>query len=147
MSGLQLHHLSFNQEEGIDHSARSEGTDSTIRISFSFCLNFLSIFILFYCQHRADTGVELLVANTEPKIGVELVVPPITYEEEKEGMVANLRVGFKERQHKCLSKSITIILPPSKRHYPKILCSELVLSFAPVIEPLVVAVGTNPTPD
>ncbi|KAL6342662.1 hypothetical protein AAG906_013068 [Vitis piasezkii] len=41
--------------------------------------------------------------------------------EEEEDMIANLRVGFKERQHKRLSKSITIILPPSKRHYPKIL--------------------------
>ena len=75
------------------------------------------------------------------------MVPPIAYEEEKEDMAANLRVGFKERQHKCLSKSITIILPPSKRHYLKILCSELVLTFALVIEPLAVAVGTNPTPD
>lgn len=54
LSGLQLHRLSFSQEEGIGHSAHSEGTDSTIRTSFSFCLNFLSILILFCYQHRAE---------------------------------------------------------------------------------------------
>ncbi|RVW99883.1 hypothetical protein CK203_029238 [Vitis vinifera] len=77
-----------------------------------------------------NTWVELLAANTKPKIGIELVVPPIAYEEEKEDMAVNLRVGFKERQHKRLSKSITITLPPSKRPCPKILYSELVLTFA-----------------
>lgn len=76
-----------------------------------------------------------------------MVVPPIAYEEEKEDMAVNLRVGFKERQHKRLSKSITITLPPSKRPCPKILYSELVLTFALVIEPSTVAAGSNSTPD
>lgn len=75
------------------------------------------------------------------------MVPPITYEEEEEDMAANLRAKFKERQHKSLSKSIMVIIPPYKRPYPKILCSELILTFASMTGPSAVAVGTNPTLD
>ncbi|KAJ9705549.1 hypothetical protein PVL29_003549 [Vitis rotundifolia] len=32
-------------------------------------------------------------------------------------MAANLRVGFKERQHKCLFEAITVAPPPTKRSY------------------------------
>lgn len=96
---------------------------------------------------KPNTGVELLVASAEPKTEVELVLPPITYKEEEEDMAANLRARFKERQHKSLSKSITVIIPPYKRPCPKILCSELILTFASVIGPSVVAAGTNPMLD
>lgn len=75
------------------------------------------------------------------------MVPPITYEEEEEDMAANLRAKFKKRQHKSLSKSITVIIPPYKRPCQKILCSEFILTFASVTGPSAVAAGTNPTLD
>lgn len=45
-------------------------------------------------------------------------MPCIIYElKGKEDMAANLRVGFKERQHKCLFEAITVAPPPTKRSY------------------------------
>lgn len=47
--------------------------------------------------------------GTVPEMEIEPVMPCIIYEvEEEEDMVANLRAGFKERQHKCLSESIAV---------------------------------------
>lgn len=89
----------------------------------------------------------MLATRAEPKTEVELAVPPITYEEEEEDMAANLRARFKEKQHKSLSKSITVIIPPYKRPCLKILCSELILTFASVTGPSTVVVGTNPMLD
>ena len=72
------------------------------------------------------------------------MVPPINYKEEgEEDMVANLRAGFKERQRKSLSESITVISFPSKRPYPKILYPELVLAIALELVPSTVATGSN----
>lgn len=58
-------------------------------------------------------------------------------------MVANLRVGFKKRQHKRHFESITVIPPPTKMPCTKILCSEPVSIIALVLEPLVAVAGTN----
>ncbi|RVW27621.1 hypothetical protein CK203_099147 [Vitis vinifera] len=60
-------------------------------------------------------------------------------------MVVNLRAAFKERQCKRLSKSITVIPPPSKRPYPEILCPWPILAIAPILTPSAVVVGDNPS--
>ena len=79
---------------------------------------------------------DLLAASTEPEIGVEPVVPPITWEEEKEeDMAANLRTRFKERQCKHLFKSIMVIPSLSKRPYLVIICPEPILAIASVPVP------------
>ena len=62
-------------------------------------------------------------------------------------MVANIRVGFKKRQHKRLSESISVIPPPAKMPCSKILCSKPVSIIAPVTEPLVAIAGTNHVSD
>lgn len=48
------------------------------------------------------------------------MVFPIVYEEEREegDTVLNLRVGFRERQHKRMSESITVSPSPSKKPCP-----------------------------
>lgn len=82
------------------------------------------------------------VANTELKTGVELVVPPIACEEkEEEDMATNLRVGFKERQHKCLSESIMVNPTPFKRTCPEPIYLEPVSALTLVLVPSTTAVG------
>lgn len=64
-------------------------------------------------------------ASTEPETGVELVVSHIVYEEkEEEDIATNLRVGFKERQRKRLSESITVNLAPFKKPCPEPICMD-----------------------
>ena len=88
--------------------AHSEGIDSTTR-TFDFSISFIliSVFIFLNCQHQArDKGWA--------------VVAPIVCEYEKdEDMATNLRVGFRERQHKHLSESIVVNPAPLKRACPK----------------------------
>ncbi|KAL6348494.1 hypothetical protein AAG906_009954 [Vitis piasezkii] len=60
-------------------------------------------------------------------------------------MVANLRAAFKERQRKRLSKSITVIPPPSKRPYLEILCPWPILAIAPILAPSATEAGSNPS--
>ncbi|RVW87611.1 hypothetical protein CK203_041142 [Vitis vinifera] len=80
------------------------------------------------------------VANTEPKTGVEM--PPIACKEkEEEDMATNLRVGFKERQYKCLSESIMVNPTPFKRTCLEPICLELVSALTPVLVPSTTAVG------
>lgn len=75
---------------------------------------------------------------------VELVVPPIICEEkEDENMATNLRAGFKKRQCKCLSKSIMVVIPSTKKLCIEILCPKLVLAIAPAPEPSVATLGIN----
>lgn len=72
------------------------------------------------------------------------MVPPINYKEEREeDMVANLRVGFKERQRKRLFESITVISFPSKIPCPEILCPEPVLAIALALVPSTTTTGSN----
>ncbi|RVW61554.1 hypothetical protein CK203_065654 [Vitis vinifera] len=55
-------------------------------------------------------------SNGKPKAWVVQVVSLIICDEEKEeDMASNLRVGFRERQHKGLSKSIIVNPTPSKK--------------------------------
>ncbi|RVW28597.1 hypothetical protein CK203_100868 [Vitis vinifera] len=106
--------------------------------------SFFLIFILFCRQTEPDTKVDLSTTSTEPKVEVEPVVPPINYKEEREeDMVANLRVGFKERQHKRLFESITVISFPSKIPCPEILCPEPVLAIALALVPSTTTTGSN----
>lgn len=64
------------------------------------------------------------------------MVFPIIYEEKgDEDMAEKLRVGFKERQRKHLSESITVISHSAKKPYPEILCSKPLLIIAPALEP------------
>ncbi|KAL6346604.1 hypothetical protein AAG906_000222 [Vitis piasezkii] len=64
-------------------------------------------------QDQAD----LYFLGAEPSTWVEPVVPRVIHEleEDEEDMVANLRAGFKERQRKCLSKSIVVTPLLAKR--------------------------------
>lgn len=82
-------------------------------------------------------------ASTKPNTKVEPVVPPIIYEEEgEENMATNLRAGFKKRQCKCLSESITVF-PPTKKPCINILCPKPVLAIAPALKPLIATLGIN----
>lgn len=73
---------------------------------------------------------------------------PIACEEkENKDMVTNLRTEFKERQRKCLSESITVIFPPSKRLCLEPLCQKPILAIAPVLEPSAATTSTNLTSD
>lgn len=53
--------------------------------------------------------------------------------EEDEDMAVNIRVGFKERQHKCLSEFITLASPPANKSCVEVLSAAPVpdISFAP----------------
>ncbi|KAL6331672.1 hypothetical protein AAG906_014322 [Vitis piasezkii] len=53
----------------------------------------------------------------------------------KEDMATNLKVGFKERQHKCLSESITVVIPPTKKPCMKVLCPMPVSTIHPMPKP------------
>ena len=61
-------------------------------------------------------------------------------------MAPNLRVDFKEGQCKCLSESIMVIHPPTKKPCTKILCPELVSTIALVPEPSTFVAGTSHAP-
>lgn len=62
-------------------------------------------------------------------------------------MATNLRAGFKKRQRKCLSESMTVISPPTKKPCTKIHCLELVSAIAPTLEPSVTTAGISPASD
>ena len=64
-------------------------------------------------------------------------------EEEEKDMVANLRIEFKERQHKRLSKSIMVVFPSSKRPYSEPLYLEPVLAIASALAPSTAITGSN----
>lgn len=86
----------------------------------------------------------MLAASTEPDTEVEPVVPPVICEEEgEENMATNLRAGFKKRQCKCLSKSITVVSPSTKKPCIEILCPKPVLAIAPTLKPLTATLGIN----
>lgn len=88
---------------------------------------------------KSKTGIERSAVSTEPKTWVESLVPLIACEEEEdENMAVNLRTGFKERQFKHLSESITVNLPSFKRPY-----LEPVLAIAPMPAPSAAATSTN----
>lgn len=71
-------------------------------------------------------------------------MPPIICEEEEEeeDMTFNLRVGFHERQRKCLSESIAINPTPLKR-----VCPKPTLIPSPVPVPPTTAATVTPEPD
>lgn len=62
-------------------------------------------------------------------------------------MASNLRVGFQERQHKCLFESIVVNHSPSKRACLELARLEPVLAFAPVSAPLTIVAEITPEPD
>ncbi|RVW91869.1 hypothetical protein CK203_030189 [Vitis vinifera] len=63
-----------------------------------------------------DLEADLDLPGVKPDTKVELVVPRIIHEPEREDdMAKNLRAGFRERQRKCLSEYITVATPPTKR--------------------------------
>lgn len=63
---------------------------------------------------------------------------------EDEDMVVNIRVGFKERQHKCLSEFIALAPPPANKSCVEVLSATLVpdIPFAP--KPLTDDAGQGP---
>lgn len=86
--------------------------------------------------------------NTEPKTGVELVVSHIVYEEEEEEDIAtNLRVGFKERQRKRLSESITVNPTPFKKPYLKPISMHPISALTSMPVPLTTVGGIIPNPN
>lgn len=75
---------------------------------------------------------------------IELIVPPIICEEEREeNMATNLRVEFKKRQCKYLSESIMVVPSSTKKPYIEILCSKPISTIAPTPEPSVATAGIN----
>lgn len=95
-----------------------------------------------------DMEVELSTSSIESEVEVELMVPPIICkEEEEEDMTTNLRVEYKERQHKRLSKSITIVPPPTKKPCMEILGLKPVSAIASTLEPSAAAAAGNPALD
>lgn len=86
--------------------------------------------------------------GAEPDTWVESVVPCVIHEleEDEEDMVANLRAGFKERQRKCLSKSIAVTSLLAKRSCANDTHVELILNAPSAPMPLVDAVRPNNTP-
>lgn len=92
--------------------------------------------------------IELSTSSIELEVEVELMVPPIICkEEEEEDMATNLRVEYKERQRKHLSKSITIVPPPTKKPCMEILGQEPVSTIASTLEPSAAAAAGNPVLD
>ena len=121
-------------------STYSESSGPTIFIFFSF--TFFRNFIFF--RDQLDSSMDSSSTETEQETRVELMIPHIICEEEgDEDMVANLRVGFKERQHKCLFESITVVFLPTKKPCTEILCPVPVLAIAPMLKPSVAVVGPN----
>ncbi|KAL6340253.1 hypothetical protein AAG906_040689 [Vitis piasezkii] len=70
-----------------------------------------------------DSMADSSTAGTEPETEVEPMVPRIICEPKgEEDMAKNLKFGFKERQRKWLSESITVAPPPAKKSYTEVLC-------------------------
>ena len=95
-----------------------------------------------------DLEADLHFLGAELDTWVEPVVSRVIQELEKdeENMVANLRAGFKERQHKCLSKSIAVAPFLAKRSCAKDTYVEPISNAPPAPMPLVNAVGPNNAP-
>lgn len=76
------------------------------------------------------------------------MVSHIVYEEEEEEDIAiNLRVGFKDRQRKRLSESITVNPTPFKKPYPEPICMDPILALTSMPVPLTTVGGIIPDPD
>lgn len=58
-------------------------------------------------------------------------------------MAANLRAGFKERQHKRLFESITTVSHLTKKPRTEILCPVPISTIALALEPSIVAIGIS----
>lgn len=129
---IQLHRLASYQKknERACCSARSKCKDSSPSTSSSSLSSSFS------------------TANTEPKTGVELVVSHIVYEkEEEEDIATNLRVGFKERQRKRLSESITVNPASFKKPCQEPICMDPISALTSMPVPLTTVGGIIPDPD
>ena len=95
-----------------------------------------------------DLEADLHFLGAELDTWVEPVVPRVIHEleEDEENMVANLRAGFKERQRKCLSKSIAVTPLLAKRSCAKDTYVEPISNAPSAPMPLVNAVGPNNAP-
>lgn len=56
-------------------------------------------------------------------------------------MAVNIRVGFKERQHKCLSEFIVLAHPPANKSYVEVLSVAPILDISLAPKPSTDAVG------
>ncbi|RVW93241.1 hypothetical protein CK203_022429 [Vitis vinifera] len=92
-----------------------------------------------------DLEDDLHFLGAEPGTWVESVVPCVIHEleEDEEDMVANLRAGFKERQRKCLSKSIAVTSLLAKRSCANDTHVELILNAPSAPMPLVDATSSR----
>lgn len=98
----------------------------------------------FMASTEHDSTVDTPSIGIEPETEVEPVMPRIICEVEKEeDMAANLRVGFKERQCKRLSKSIAITHFPTKKSFAEVPCSTPVSDILPAPKPLANAAGPS----
>lgn len=76
------------------------------------------------------------------------MVSHIIYEEEEEEDIAtNLRVGFKERQRKRLSESITVNPAPFKKPYSEPICMDPISALTSMPVPLTTIGGIILDPD
>nr|CAN60233.1 hypothetical protein VITISV_016497 [Vitis vinifera] len=78
-------------------------------------------------------------SSNKPEARVGVLVPPIICEEEE--MTSNLRVGFRERKRKCLSKSIIVNPSSLKKTCPKPTIDPLSKS---ILSTIVAVVTSNP---
>ncbi|KAJ9705633.1 hypothetical protein PVL29_003618 [Vitis rotundifolia] len=91
--------------------------------------------------------------SSESETRVNQLVPSIICEEEEEEDIAsNLRVGFQERQRKCLFESIAVNPSPSKKDYlepayHEPACPKPVSTLAPVPVSSTIAIKITLEPD
>lgn len=91
-----------------------------------------------------DSTVDTPFVGIEMETEVEPMMPCIICEADKEeDMAVNLRVGFKERQRKRLSKSIVITHFPTKKSCAEVPCSTPVLDILSAPKPSTNAVGPS----
>lgn len=98
----------------------------------------------FAASTELDSPTDSSSIGTEQEIRVKPVVSHIICEEKGDkDMTTNLRVGFKERQRKCLSKSIMVAPLPAKKPCTKVLCSVPVSTIHLALKPSVIATGPS----
>lgn len=93
---------------------------------------------------KQDSATNLSSAGTKQEMEVEPMVPRIICEAKKEEkMTTDVRVGFKERQSKHLSESITFAPPPTKKSCPKVSRLTLISNIPSVPNPSTDVEGPN----
>ena len=101
----------------------------------------------FVIDTEQDSTADSPSAGIEPETEVEPMVPCIICEAKKEeDMAANLRVDFKERQHKCLSESILVAPLTANKSYVEVPRTTPISDIPPTPKPSFDAIRPNRVP-